>query len=390
MDNNQTGDGARPRGWRDWLGLSTRNDEETGGISSLGNPGREPTQREIWLPAKRRLLAQVTDFLIDHDLEVLPFTLTIAHDCVTGSSPRLAQKIHERTERGLPVTLRWLEEASATLARDSAAEALANLAEQLGKGVRDIHETMVDARDATGTYAQALAGHVDNLHACASGDDMLVQLTALTTRMLDHTRGVERDLAATEIRLIQVQHQLDEARRQANQDHLTGLPNRRAFEEMFEREEREARLGGETLCIAFCDIDHFKRINDAHGHPTGDRVIRYVAETLGRIANAKCHVARHGGEEFAVLLRGENLTSAWGRLDAARDQIAEKCLVNRVTDQPLGKITFSGGIADALAYPTRAAAMKAADDALYQAKQGGRNRILIASEAPPTPVSKAA
>jgi len=215
-----------------------------------------------------------------------------------------------------------------------------------------------------------------------TGGDLIDRLTGLTRHMLNHTRTVESELVASEAQIRSLQTGLDEARLLANQDHLTGLPNRRAFDELFERELREAKLGDETLCVAFCDIDHFKRINDTHGHPAGDRVIRYVAETLGRIADAKCHVARHGGEEFAVLLRGINLGDAWARLDAAREEIAQKRLVNRANDRPFGRITFSGGIADALAYRNASAALKAADDALFAAKDSGRNRILIAGNLP--------
>ncbi len=343
---------------------------------------RELTQREIWLPAKRRLLAKVVDFLIDHDLEVLPFTLAVACDCVTGGSPRLAQMILERTERGLPITLKWLEEASAKQARDATEQAVATLVGELEDNLSDFGRTMAGVRDATGSYSIALESHVADLQDAQGSAELVGRLTALTRRMLDHTRAVEHELASSEAHIATLQARLDEARRQANQDHLTGLPNRRAFDEMFDREAREARQGSETLCVAFCDIDNFKRINDTHGHPTGDRVIRYVAETLGRIADARCHVARHGGEEFAVLLRGITLVDAWARLDAAREEIARKRLINRTNDTPLGRITFSGGIADALAYPTKSAALKAADEALYAAKQAGRNQVMIAGEEP--------
>ena len=74
------------------------------------------------------------------------------------------------------------------------------------------------------------------------------------------------------------------------------------------------------------------------------------------------------------------MSDAWARLDAAREVIAQKRLVNRTNDTPFGRITFSGGIADALAYRTKSAALKAADDALYAAKQSGRNRIVIAGQ----------
>ncbi|WP_353227172.1 GGDEF domain-containing protein [Novosphingobium sp.] len=371
-------------GWREWLGLAPRSDDRQ--VAAVHNTpdsaSRVLTEPEISRQAKRRLLGQVTDFLIDHDLEILPFTLSIAYDCMTGGSPKLAQQILERTEKGLPVTLKWLEDASATQARDATTEAVATLVSQLEDSLADFGRTMAGARDANGSYSVALQNHVDELNSARDSDNPVERLTRLTRRMLDHTRSVASDLAASEAQIGTLQTRLDEARRLANHDHLTGLPNRRAFDELFDRETRAAKLAGEALSVAFCDIDNFKRINDTHGHPAGDRVIRYVADILGRIADARCHVARHGGEEFAVLLRGVTVADCWARLETARTEIAQKRLVNRTNDTPFGRITFSGGIADALGYRTRSAALKAADDALFAAKHAGRNRIVIAGEEP--------
>lgn len=363
----------------------------TGDVAADPGPAQsgshDQSQRELWLPAKRRFLAQLADFLIDHDLEILPFTLSIAYDCVTGGSPNLAQQIFERAENGLPVALRWLEDVHCAQARDATAEAIATLVGQLESSMSDLGRTMAGVRDATGTYGIALECHVADLqsageYANGSGADLIARLTSLTRLMLNHTRTVESEMVQSEALIGVLQDRLDEARHLANQDHLTGLPNRRAFDELYDRELLKAKLAGETLCVAFCDIDHFKRVNDTHGHPAGDRVIRYVAETLGRIADARCHVARHGGEEFAILLRGISLVEGWTRLDAAREEIAQKRLVNRTNDIPFGRITFSGGIADALAFGSKREALKAADDALYAAKDSGRNQILIAGDLP--------
>lgn len=166
-----------------------------------------------------------------------------------------------------------------------------------------------------------------------------------------------------------------------DEDHLTGLPNRRAFEQRFEIEYREARAQGQTLSVAFCDVDRFKNINDAHGHDAGDRVLRLVAENLARVSNDRCHVARHGGEEFVLLFRDRPLTDAVECLDRLRYDLASRRLVNRATDEPIGQVTFSCGIADVFGFPDRRTALRAADGALYRAKQEGRNRVVIAVKA---------
>lgn len=366
-----------------WLGLSA---EEEGAedvppaeIASF----KDPTAREIWLPAKRRLLGKVADFLIDHDLEVLPWTLEIAYDCVTGANPRVAQLILERTESGQPVTLRWLEHVYSEEEGDDTAEMLAVLMSRLEESLVDFSHTTSSARTATSEYGAALQQHVDDLEQVSKAGVVITELAGLARAMMSRTREIEHNLNESEQRALKLQQNLDEARRVADEDHLTGLPNRRAFETMFEKEHACASAAGEPLCVAFCDIDHFKRINDTHGHAAGDRVLKVVAETLNRISDSRCHVARHGGEEFAVVFRALNPQEAWDRLEAAREEIAERRLVNRANDMPFGRITFSGGIADVFNYPSRSDALRAADEALYAAKQSGRNQILIADQQPP-------
>ncbi len=376
-----------PRGSRSrllkWLGISSEDDADQESARTEIANFRDPSAREIWLPAKRRLLAKVADFLIDHDLEVMPWTLEIAYDCVTGANPRLSQLILERTEQGQPISLTWLEQVMREERGDGSAEMLAALMSRLEESLEDFASTTSSARTATSEYGAALKQHVDDLEQVSRAGVVITELASLAKAMMNRTREIEQNLAQSEERAMALQSSLDEARRVADEDHLTGLPNRRAFETLLDRELANAAQMGEPLCVAFVDIDHFKRINDTHGHAAGDRVLKIVAETLGRISDARCHVARHGGEEFAVLFRALTLEKAWDRLDQAREEIAERRLVNRATDMPFGRITFSGGIADAFAYPSKGEALRAADEALYAAKQAGRNQILLAGREPP-------
>ncbi|MFN3425129.1 MAG: diguanylate cyclase [Novosphingobium meiothermophilum] len=265
---------------------------------------------------------------------------------------------------------------------DGLADRLVALMTRLEESLEDFATTATSAREATSEYGAALQQHVDDLEQVSRAGVVITELAALAKAMMHRTREIEHNLKESEKRTLALQQSLDEARRVADEDHLTGLPNRRAFETLLAREYAEARAAGDPLCVAFVDIDHFKRINDTHGHSAGDRVLKVVAETLNRISDARCHVARHGGEEFAVLFRGLSLRKAWERLDQARQEIAERRLVNRATDMPFGRVTFSGGIADLNAYPGKSEALKAADEALYAAKQAGRNLILLAGEAP--------
>jgi diguanylate cyclase len=208
--------------------------------------------------------------------------------------------------------------------------------------------------------------------------------------MMRRSRELEKQMLRSEAQSRTLRRRLDEARHTADHDHLTGLPNRRAFETLFEEQYRQARAAMEPLCVAFCDIDHFKAINDGHGHEAGDRVLKLVAECLAHLSNDRCHVARHGGEEFVLLLRGDTQAEAVAKLDLLREQLAARRLVNRATDEPFGQVTFSAGVADVFACGDPRTALRAADGALYRAKNSGRNRVEPAVDADCRPPHAAA
>jgi diguanylate cyclase len=372
---------AKSRGILRWLGLgATSRDEQT--IS--GEPAEnaaEPAEPEDPRERRRRqLLADIGSFLLTHRLEVNSFTLAIAHDVLTGADPKLARLLEERVISRQPVTMLWLEDASRSSGRHDGVAQLDALMVKLEHSIHDFGQTTVAAKSAASDYNSALEQHVNELEQVSKAGVVITELANIARMMLDRTREIEKEMSRSEMQTRTLQRSLEEARRTAEVDHLTGLPNRRAFDNVLECETIAAAEAGESVCVAICDIDHFKRVNDTHGHEAGDRVIRAVAQTLAKISDDNCHVARHGGEEFVILFRGKTLDEAWAALDHARDVMADRRLVNRATDIPFGRITFSGGIADVFAHSTPREALKAADDALYAAKAAGRNLIVREGE----------
>lgn len=327
---------------------------------------------------RRQLLTDLGSFLLTHRLEVNPYTLAIAHDVITGADQRLARQIEARVAAREPVNLEWLAEVGRGAAQGEGSAMLNTLMAKLETSLTDFAETTIAARSATSEYNTALEAHVGELEQVSKAGVVITELATIAKVMLERTREIEKEMSRSEMQTRSLQTSLDEARRKAEMDHLTGLPNRRAFESALEKELVAAREAGEPLCVAFVDIDHFKKINDTHGHDAGDRVLKAVAQTLSKISNDHCHVARHGGEEFVALIRGKTLEETWHLLDGAREAMAERRLVNRANDMPFGKVTFSGGVADIFAYPTPSAALKAADESLYVAKAQGRNCIVYA------------
>jgi diguanylate cyclase (GGDEF)-like protein len=148
-------------------------------------------------------------------------------------------------------------------------------------------------------------------------------------------------------------------------DELTGLPNRRAWQEGLERELARARRSGEPLCVAMLDLDHFKLYNDTHGHQAGDRLLREMAQSWRTQLRASDILARYGGEEFALVFPPWPLEIATMVLERVR------------TATPQGQ-SCSAGLAVYDGTESREDLVGRADAALYEAKAGGRDRIVVA------------
>ena len=173
----------------------------------------------------------------------------------------------------------------------------------------------------------------------------------------------------------------DALRRLADSDPLTGLANRRKFEQLFDEAFDAALACGEPVAVMMMDIDHFKHFNDSHGHPAGDRCIREVAATIAHEANREgAVVARYGGEEFVTVLRGAKAATALSLSEKIRQRVAG--LPIEIGPGSHQTVTLSIGlmIAKPAAF-ARNELVRLADQALYAAKQGGRNQVVLQSSA---------
>lgn len=364
-------EGTRDSGLLGWLGFGRQERRRDDAALRPTDHGQR---------AREALLARISGFLLDNGLEVTGTNLATAHGIFAGLNPGLLRRVKARLESGRGIDQHWLDReiADAQPTEDTSIE---ELAKRLDHGLTDFSRSTRNARTATRQYGDALEGHVGRLETVPDPGELITELARYARQMLERSRKAESELKVSEQEAALLQHNLERARRDAEVDFLTGLPNRRAFEKRLKIAMREARTENESLCVAFCDIDHFKAVNDVHGHDAGDRVICVVAETLAKVSGEKCHIARHGGEEFVLLFLGKTAGEALAELDVARTQLAARNLVNRRTQQPFGQVTFSGGIADLFSYPSAREALSAADEALYDAKQGGRNQIRTAKQA---------
>jgi diguanylate cyclase (GGDEF)-like protein len=169
----------------------------------------------------------------------------------------------------------------------------------------------------------------------------------------------------------------EELRRLATVDELTGLPNRRHFVRRLEEETARARRNGSPLCLATLDLDHFKRINDLHGHPAGDAVLRQLAIIIRQKIRLEDSAARLGGEEFALLLPNSNAFQAQLVCDRLRSAVASRLF--ELPGSGTVRVTLSTGVAALNGADDCETLMSRSDQALYEAKACGRNQVRLAA-----------
>ena len=195
----------------------------------------------------------------------------------------------------------------------------------------------------------------------------------MTSVAVSESRGAELAQRNREAALLR-----EKLQEQAMHDKLTGLYNRHYVEEWFGLELRRAQRHGRPIAAIMLDIDQFKRFNDSFGHEAGDLVLRELAVVLRRFARKSDVACRYGGEEFLVLLPECPFDAARSKAEQLREEVAK--LELRYDDQPLGPVTVSLGVA---AFPDHAKEseqlLRCADEALYLAKQSGRNRVVAHS-----------
>ncbi|MFN3990128.1 MAG: GGDEF domain-containing protein [Erythrobacter sp.] len=331
--------------------------------------------------ARRDLLERVADFLCQHDLAATPDNLALVSAALSGSNGELASAFTARQISGAPIDQRWLDTLDRlNPASERRTAELEQLVEKFDDALMRFGQSARFAQDATSDHRGAIGAQITVLAQSAVPEGSSAEmgrLLDLSQAMLLRLEQIERAMERSRAETDELRRSLAEARMEADIDHLTSLPNRRAFERRLALAANAARSRGEPLSIAFCDVDHFKQVNDTHGHDAGDRVLKIIAASLAEHASEDCFVARHGGEEFVLLMPGCDKLAARDRVDAARRQLAARNLINRASGKPFGRITFSGGIAEVTETEDDRSALARADAALYRAKQEGRNRIVV-------------
>ena len=205
--------------------------------------------------------------------------------------------------------------------------------------------------------------------------EIVTSLSSATQEMSAQNAELTNRLEESSAEISELRTHLQTIRAEALTDSLTGVANRKQFDNMLRFRGQESRSLKYPLSLCICDIDHFKTFNDRWGHQTGDQVIRFVAATLERLALKDHLVARYGGEEFAIIMPRVTSSEAVAVLERMRRAIEVKKLKRKSTGDTLGNVTMSFGVAEMTDEDSCSTLIRRADEQLYAAKLGGRNQV---------------
>ena len=323
------------------------------------------------------LARQVIDLMEAHQVWATPLNFELWQQVAADPDGPLAQEVQALVATGEPVSDLFCEElAGRHLPRLKIADDVQDTGAALTAQLASVSDSVDAAKAITSAYARTLAGAHSELTSdmdVAKLNGLVEHLATETFRAHEQSSGLENRLTESTQEVRRLRDQLDQVRREAMLDGLTQLANRKAFDEAILEACRDADRSGRAVSLALVDIDHFKRVNDTWGHQTGDQVIRYVASTLGSVGEPRL-VARYGGEEFAILFPRQTGAEAERTLERVRGELSARILRRRHTQEEIGKVTASAGLAQRRPGETPSTWIERADAALYVSKRTGRDR----------------
>ena len=316
-----------------------------------------------------------------HEAAFNPLTFAVWYEYCGGANAELNAARDQRARQSLPVD----DAAVAALYQAHIASADASAIERIGQEMQQLMKSMAQSASQTGSQAGVFGDQLDGLTAALESKDVeqlaprLHQVRAGTVEMKGSVQALEKEVIDSQAEIHRLRHALQRARGEALLDPLTGILNRKGFDQTLRSLLAQPTGEQGSHCLVMLDIDHFKKVNDAHGHLMGDRVIQGVSEILRTSVTDPSHaVARYGGEEFAILVPRTSVKACVELAEAVRRRTKAMKLRHRSTQEVLLTVSISGGLAEMRPGDDAATLIARADAALYQSKALGRDRLTCA------------
>ncbi len=322
-----------------------------------------------------------------HQLSVSPQNYEIWLNYITHSIPDLRAALDKiLTDEGQMSAERMEEIYEKFFSTTQLSTQVMETGSRITHEIADALDALNRASTTTERYGATLSVANESLQSATIDSDGLKRLvsalTNATTEMSKQNSTLSQKLSRSSQEIENLRTSLRQARAEALTDALTGIANRKLFDETLRLRKDEADSEKSELCLALCDIDHFKSFNDTWGHQTGDQVIRFVASTMTKFGLPDHLVARYGGEEFAIVMPRTSLEDAVRTVEQIRVAIEAKRLVRRSTNETIGAVTVSFGVALYDGSEAVNQIISRADACLYRSKETGRNRVTTQDQMP--------
>jgi diguanylate cyclase len=325
------------------------------------------------------LLRLVLSRMSQHSAAFNPITFAVWYEHVAGINPRLSQAL-EQARKADP---KLGDETVLRLHAEFVGGPDEAVADRVSADFRRVMQEFSDAAQRTGQSASSFGAQLTEFKGAVDGssDAALVRtfgdVLEGTARMQAAVRDLEQQVVASRREIDALRADLQRTREEALICPLTRVANRKGFDARISAGLERARTTREPICLLMIDIDHFKAVNDTHGHLIGDRVLEALGEVLRVTVRApNATAARYGGEEFAVLLPQAGLQQGVELAEALRANVKKIRVRQRSTDKVILSVTVSIGVALSLPDDEPSSLVSRADQALYAAKHAGRDRTV--------------
>ena len=327
------------------------------------------------------LLRRVVALMGQHDAVFNPIAFTVWYEHSAGMNARLSHAIEAAIQVKPRLGDADLLELYQTYVADVDPATMHHISSEFQRVMVGLAASALRTGDQAGVFGEKLRDLSASLtsHDVADMTPLVTEALAGTVQMQSSAQAFEHQVLVSRQELEHLQAALVRARDEAVQDALTRVLNRKGFDQQLALLLADPPQNDLAHCLIMLDIDHFKKVNDTHGHVMGDRVIQALGEVLRSCVVDKTHsVARYGGEEFAILLPQSSLASSMQLAELVRQKTRAMKIRDRRTQEVVLTVSVSAGVA-ALRFGDDAQALvERADAALYQSKQTGRDRVTCA------------
>ncbi len=318
--------------------------------------------------------------LAKHGIPITPKNYTTWYYYVSGKNKELQDSIDSIIEKKKPFSEKTNEILYQRFFVEKHENTLNEIRENLQETLLVVVGELTEISGQTKKYESTALKSIEKLHENMSVQD----IKAVLNEVIVATREIRASGEMTQQRLKDttetmkvLQGEFKQVKTELLIDFLTGVLNRKGFDETLARTIKETSA---LFCLLIIDIDHFKKFNDVYGHIVGDEVLRFVAKNIQKLIRGNDYIARFGGEEFTVILPKTPLLGAVTVAENIRASIAKLKLERKAKSEQLGKITVSIGAAQYRPCESTETLINRADQALYFAKNAGRNRVTTESE----------